>query len=174
MKEFISQNVCSVRVFMHHFQLYLNRPLLLLDITDNAGITARFRLNNNNQKRQKEVNSLMSEVSKGSPLNHWVVCLLQADELEYTFKRLVDGLAHTREAARPGFSLALGQVSTGNYRTIWDWFEHQHISGWLAFMCVFEMCVKIISTPATTDTHFHNFQTPFSLHWLKEWTHIFI
>ncbi|XP_029375014.1 myb-binding protein 1A-like protein isoform X2 [Echeneis naucrates] len=32
------------------------------------------------------------------------------DELEYTFKRLVDGLAHTREAARPGFSLALGQV----------------------------------------------------------------
>ncbi|XP_053187924.1 myb-binding protein 1A-like protein [Scomber japonicus] len=34
----------------------------------------------------------------------------QADELEYTFKRLVDGLAHTREAARPGFSLALGQV----------------------------------------------------------------
>ncbi|XP_072230408.1 myb-binding protein 1A-like protein [Leuresthes tenuis] len=34
----------------------------------------------------------------------------KADELEYTFKRLVDGLAHTREAARPGFSLALGQV----------------------------------------------------------------
>ncbi|XP_041657491.1 myb-binding protein 1A-like protein isoform X2 [Cheilinus undulatus] len=32
------------------------------------------------------------------------------DELEYTFKRLVDGLSHTREAARPGFSLALGQV----------------------------------------------------------------
>ncbi|XP_008284151.1 myb-binding protein 1A-like protein [Stegastes partitus] len=32
------------------------------------------------------------------------------DELEYTFRRLVDGLAHTREAARPGFSLALGQV----------------------------------------------------------------
>ncbi|XP_014264744.3 myb-binding protein 1A-like protein [Maylandia zebra] len=32
------------------------------------------------------------------------------DELEYTFKRLVDGLAHTRETARPGFSLALGQV----------------------------------------------------------------
>lgn len=39
-------------------------------------------------------------------------CSLQADELEYAFKRLVDGLAHTREAARPGFSLALGQVST--------------------------------------------------------------
>uniref|UniRef100_A0A3Q0SJP4 MBB1A n=1 Tax=Amphilophus citrinellus TaxID=61819 RepID=A0A3Q0SJP4_AMPCI len=35
----------------------------------------------------------------------------KADELEYTFKRLVDGLAHTRETARPGFSLALGQVS---------------------------------------------------------------
>uniref|UniRef100_A0A7N8YH18 MYB binding protein (P160) 1a n=1 Tax=Mastacembelus armatus TaxID=205130 RepID=A0A7N8YH18_9TELE len=34
----------------------------------------------------------------------------KADELEYAFKRLVDGLAHTREAARPGFSLALGQV----------------------------------------------------------------
>ncbi|XP_041808104.1 myb-binding protein 1A-like protein [Chelmon rostratus] len=34
----------------------------------------------------------------------------KADELEYTFKRLVDGLGHTREAARPGFSLALGQV----------------------------------------------------------------
>ncbi|XP_070699639.1 myb-binding protein 1A-like protein [Pempheris klunzingeri] len=34
----------------------------------------------------------------------------KADELEYTFKRLVDGLAHTRETARPGFSLALGQV----------------------------------------------------------------
>lgn len=35
---------------------------------------------------------------------------LQEDELEYTLKRLVDGLAHTREPARPGFSLALGQV----------------------------------------------------------------
>ncbi|GLD65598.1 myb-binding protein 1A [Lates japonicus] len=34
----------------------------------------------------------------------------KADDLEYTFKRLVDGLAHTRETARPGFSLALGQV----------------------------------------------------------------
>ncbi|KAM4620699.1 myb-binding protein 1A-like protein [Polymixia lowei] len=32
------------------------------------------------------------------------------DELDYTLKRLVDGLAHTREASRPGFSLALGQV----------------------------------------------------------------
>ncbi|XP_066433136.1 myb-binding protein 1A [Eleutherodactylus coqui] len=32
------------------------------------------------------------------------------DELKYTFKRLVDGLAATREAARPGFSLALAQV----------------------------------------------------------------
>uniref|UniRef100_A0AAQ6AKP8 Myb-binding protein 1A-like protein n=1 Tax=Amphiprion ocellaris TaxID=80972 RepID=A0AAQ6AKP8_AMPOC len=37
-------------------------------------------------------------------------CSLQEDELEYTFKRLVDGLGHTRETARPGFSLALGQV----------------------------------------------------------------
>ncbi|XP_068187721.1 myb-binding protein 1A-like protein [Antennarius striatus] len=34
----------------------------------------------------------------------------KADELEYTFKRLVDGLAHSRDTARPGFSLALGQV----------------------------------------------------------------
>ncbi|XP_028323293.1 myb-binding protein 1A-like protein [Gouania willdenowi] len=34
----------------------------------------------------------------------------KVDELDYTFKRLVDGLAHTRETARPGFSLALGQV----------------------------------------------------------------
>ncbi|XP_061819030.1 myb-binding protein 1A-like protein isoform X1 [Nerophis lumbriciformis] len=32
------------------------------------------------------------------------------DELEYAIKRLVDGLAHTRETARPGFSLALGQL----------------------------------------------------------------
>ncbi|XP_056140733.1 myb-binding protein 1A-like protein [Lampris incognitus] len=34
----------------------------------------------------------------------------KSDELEYTLKRLVAGLAHTREASRPGFSLALGQV----------------------------------------------------------------
>ncbi|XP_075446096.1 myb-binding protein 1A [Ascaphus truei] len=32
------------------------------------------------------------------------------DELKYTLKRLVEGLAATREAARPGFSLALAQV----------------------------------------------------------------
>ncbi|CAI9585915.1 unnamed protein product [Staurois parvus] len=32
------------------------------------------------------------------------------DELKYTFKRLVEGLAATRESARPGFSLALAQV----------------------------------------------------------------
>ncbi|KAM6970524.1 myb-binding protein 1A-like protein [Aplochiton taeniatus] len=32
------------------------------------------------------------------------------DEITYSLKRLVDGLAHTREVARPGFSLALGQV----------------------------------------------------------------
>ncbi|XP_069827252.1 myb-binding protein 1A [Dendropsophus ebraccatus] len=35
------------------------------------------------------------------------------DELKYTFKRLVEGLAATREAARPGFSLALAQVLQG-------------------------------------------------------------
>ncbi|XP_044141145.1 myb-binding protein 1A [Bufo gargarizans] len=34
----------------------------------------------------------------------------KADELKYAFKRLVEGLAATREAARPGFSLALAQV----------------------------------------------------------------
>lgn len=37
--------------------------------------------------------------------------LLQDDELKYTLKRLVEGLGATREAARPGFSLALAQVS---------------------------------------------------------------
>ncbi|RLV95852.1 hypothetical protein DV515_00012789 [Chloebia gouldiae] len=36
--------------------------------------------------------------------------LLQDDELKYTLKRLVEGLGATREAARPGFSLALAQV----------------------------------------------------------------
>ncbi|NWX19990.1 MBB1A protein, partial [Aegotheles bennettii] len=34
----------------------------------------------------------------------------QDDELRYTLKRLVEGLGATREAARPGFSLALAQV----------------------------------------------------------------
>ncbi|XP_035289498.1 myb-binding protein 1A-like protein [Anguilla anguilla] len=34
----------------------------------------------------------------------------KSDERTYTLKRLVDGLSHTREAARPGFSLALAQV----------------------------------------------------------------
>ncbi|NWS76149.1 MBB1A protein, partial [Crotophaga sulcirostris] len=34
----------------------------------------------------------------------------QEDELQYTLKRLVEGLGATREAARPGFSLALAQV----------------------------------------------------------------
>ncbi|XP_029468530.1 myb-binding protein 1A isoform X2 [Rhinatrema bivittatum] len=32
------------------------------------------------------------------------------DELKYTLKRLIEGLAATRESARPGFSLALAQV----------------------------------------------------------------
>uniref|UniRef100_A0A8C0GUR4 MYB binding protein 1a n=1 Tax=Chelonoidis abingdonii TaxID=106734 RepID=A0A8C0GUR4_CHEAB len=32
------------------------------------------------------------------------------DELKYTLKRLIEGLGATREAARPGFSLALAQV----------------------------------------------------------------
>ncbi|NXW62873.1 MBB1A protein, partial [Eurystomus gularis] len=34
----------------------------------------------------------------------------QDDELKYALKRLVEGLGATREAARPGFSLALAQV----------------------------------------------------------------
>ncbi|XP_072325274.1 myb-binding protein 1A-like protein isoform X2 [Scyliorhinus torazame] len=34
----------------------------------------------------------------------------QEDELRYTIKRLIDGLAATREIARPGFSLALAQL----------------------------------------------------------------
>ncbi|NXO49234.1 MBB1A protein, partial [Aramus guarauna] len=34
----------------------------------------------------------------------------QDDELKYTLRRLVEGLGATREAARPGFSLALAQV----------------------------------------------------------------
>ncbi|XP_010143035.1 PREDICTED: myb-binding protein 1A, partial [Buceros rhinoceros silvestris] len=36
--------------------------------------------------------------------------LFQDEELKYTLKRLVEGLGATREAARPGFSLALAQV----------------------------------------------------------------
>lgn len=39
-----------------------------------------------------------------------ILHITQEDELKYSFKRLVDGLAATREAARPGFSLALAQV----------------------------------------------------------------
>ncbi|XP_074778739.1 myb-binding protein 1A-like [Athene noctua] len=34
----------------------------------------------------------------------------KAEELEYTLRRLVEGLGATREAARPGFSLALAQM----------------------------------------------------------------
>uniref|UniRef100_A0A673YMV7 MYB binding protein (P160) 1a n=1 Tax=Salmo trutta TaxID=8032 RepID=A0A673YMV7_SALTR len=44
-------------------------------------------------------------------LIHYLKKSEKVDELKYTLKRLVDGLAHTREAARPGFSLALGQIS---------------------------------------------------------------
>lgn len=36
---------------------------------------------------------------------------MQDDELKYTLKRLVEGLGAIREAARPGYSLALAQVS---------------------------------------------------------------
>lgn len=39
------------------------------------------------------------------------LALFQDEELKYALKRLVEGLGATREAARPGFSLALAQVS---------------------------------------------------------------
>lgn len=44
--------------------------------------------------------------------------VLQDDELKYTLKRLVEGLGATREAARPGFSLALAQVSASPPRPL--------------------------------------------------------
>uniref|UniRef100_A0A8C7T7T0 Myb-binding protein 1A-like protein n=1 Tax=Oncorhynchus mykiss TaxID=8022 RepID=A0A8C7T7T0_ONCMY len=54
----------------------------------------------------------------------------KTDELTYTLKRLVDGLAHTREAARPGFSLALGQVLSVfeeiPLRTAFDQIKEKH------------------------------------------------
>uniref|UniRef100_A0A4W5M2Z7 MYB binding protein (P160) 1a n=1 Tax=Hucho hucho TaxID=62062 RepID=A0A4W5M2Z7_9TELE len=54
----------------------------------------------------------------------------KVDELKYTLKRLVDGLAHTREAARPGFSLALGQVLSVfeevSLRTAFDQIKEKH------------------------------------------------
>ncbi|XP_071023518.1 myb-binding protein 1A-like protein [Oncorhynchus clarkii lewisi] len=54
----------------------------------------------------------------------------KSDELKYTLKRLVDGLAHTREAARPGFSLALGQVLSVfeevSLRTAFDQIKEKH------------------------------------------------
>lgn len=181
MNEFISHNVCSVPVFMHRFQLYLNRPLLLLDITVNcfAGITlsvlikTRFRLNNNNQKRQIAVSLV-----RCPKVHHWIT----------------------------GWSVYCRQMNWNTPLKGWwmDWHTHERLqdldSAWLwdrwvgttteqfetslniitfqaglhLCVCVFEMCVKIISTPGTTDSHFLNFQTCSSLHWLKEWTHIFI
>lgn len=39
--------------------------------------------------------------------------VFQDEEMQYALKRLVEGLGATREAARPGFSLALAQVSAG-------------------------------------------------------------
>ncbi|KAK2828681.1 hypothetical protein Q5P01_019715 [Channa striata] len=54
----------------------------------------------------------------------------KADEREYAFKRLVEGLAHTRETARPGFSLALGQVLNAfediSLQSIFDRIKEKH------------------------------------------------
>ncbi|XP_076017396.1 myb-binding protein 1A-like protein [Genypterus blacodes] len=54
----------------------------------------------------------------------------EADELDYSLKRLVDGLSHTREAARPGFSLALGQVLCAfekiSLQTVLDRIKEKH------------------------------------------------
>lgn len=59
-----------------------------------------------------------------------VCVLLQPDELEYSLKRLVDGLAHTREVARPGFSLALGQVCMVSWC---HYISHQLRDIWISF-----------------------------------------
>ncbi|KAK2879674.1 myb-binding protein 1A-like protein [Channa argus] len=54
----------------------------------------------------------------------------KADEREYALKRLVEGLAHTRETARPGFSLALGQVLNAfediSLQSIFDRIKEKH------------------------------------------------
>ncbi|XP_048839172.1 myb-binding protein 1A-like protein isoform X2 [Brienomyrus brachyistius] len=50
--------------------------------------------------RLKAIDSLVQHLKKSK----------KPDELKYTLKRLVGGLAHTQETARPGFSLALAQV----------------------------------------------------------------
>uniref|UniRef100_A0A673YMR9 MYB binding protein (P160) 1a n=1 Tax=Salmo trutta TaxID=8032 RepID=A0A673YMR9_SALTR len=63
-------------------------------------------------------------------LIHYLKKSEKPDELKYTLKRLVDGLAHTREAARPGFSLALGQVLSVfeevSLRTAFDQIKEKH------------------------------------------------
>uniref|UniRef100_A0A7N6B711 MYB binding protein 1a n=1 Tax=Anabas testudineus TaxID=64144 RepID=A0A7N6B711_ANATE len=63
-------------------------------------------------------------------LIHYLKTNNKADELEYTFKRLVDGLGHTRETARPGFSLALGQVLSAfediSLQSIFDRIKEKH------------------------------------------------
>lgn len=48
-------------------------------------------------------------VCAGRPCHR--LALFQDEELKYALRRLVEGLGATREAARPGFSLALAQVS---------------------------------------------------------------
>lgn len=82
------------------FVNYLNCKLCLIYCRNNVLVYNKWP-----KKRVFTVLHCLCTSCRGS------LCVLQADELEYTFKRLVDGLAHTREAARPGFSLALGQVS---------------------------------------------------------------
>uniref|UniRef100_A0A674AA00 MYB binding protein (P160) 1a n=1 Tax=Salmo trutta TaxID=8032 RepID=A0A674AA00_SALTR len=62
----------------------------------------------------------------------------KTDELTYTLKRLVDGLAHTREAARPGFSLALGQVMSIVHLMV-----HQHpISLYMSYEGVMKKLIR--------------------------------
>lgn len=59
--------------------------------------------------------------------------LLQDDELKYTLKRLVEGLGATREAARPGFSLALAQVSVSQRGSEPS---AAHVHAWGPFCCL--------------------------------------
>ncbi|KAJ7996964.1 hypothetical protein DPEC_G00223990 [Dallia pectoralis] len=78
-------------------------------ITDSKGILQKNRVfldffwdiaKPEQETRLKAIENLIQYLKKSD----------KPDELKYTVKRLVDGLAHTREVARPGFSLALGQV----------------------------------------------------------------
>ncbi|XP_072475071.1 myb-binding protein 1A [Notamacropus eugenii] len=54
----------------------------------------------------------------------------QGAELQYALKRLIEGLGATREAARPGFSLALSQVLQAledvPLRSVWEQIREKH------------------------------------------------